>query len=84
MLEKDDLDLVCWKKIKNGVPSALWSINESSKNPFTMYNNNNFRELSKIVFPYDLWCFHVCSQTPVMTPKLSRIRCFPGITQQLP
>ena len=80
-LEKDDLNLARWKK--NHVPSAIWGIHESSQNPVTMYKNYNFRGFTKTMFPYALRCFHVFSQTPITTPKLSKIGCFPGINPQL-
>ena len=68
---------------QNRVPSALWSIHDSSQNPVTTYDNYNFKGFSKIVFPYALWCFHVFSKNPATTPKLSKIGCLPGITPQL-
>ena len=37
----------------------------------------------KSVFPSALWCIYKLSKTPVTTPKLSKIGCFPGITWQL-
>ena len=82
-LDKDDLNLARLKKIKNSVPSALWSIHDSSQNPVTTYSNCDFRGFAKIVFPTVLWCFHMFSQTQFMTPKLSKIGCFTGINPKL-
>ena len=81
ILENNNLNLARWKKIKNCVPSALWSIHELSQNPFT---KRSFRwKKIKILFTSALWCFQVLSQTTVMTQKLSKIGCFPGITWQI-
>ena len=38
----------------------------------------------KTVFTSALWCINELKQTPFTTPKLSKIGCFTGITQQLP
>ena len=76
--KNDDLNLARWKKTKNRVLSDLLSIHESSQN--TVTTRSCWEKKIKIVFPYALWCFHLLSQTPVTTPKLSRISCFPGIT----
>ena len=77
------MNLAQRKKIKNSVISDLWSIHDLIQNPVTSYNNYNFRGFSKIMFPSDLWCFHVFSQTLVTTPNLSKIGCFLGIPTQL-
>ena len=51
MFEKDNLNLVRWKKIKDCVPYDLCNIQDSSQNPVTTYDNYNFRGFTKIVFP---------------------------------